>query len=322
MVTTSSTTSNMFGDLSQLNGASQQTIDSRNSVASTYDNFLKLLTTQLKNQDPLDPTDSSEFTNQLVQFSQVEQQINLNAKFDKLLTSNQAAQMLQASNYIGKNVEAEGSLLTVEAPASISYWMTKDAATVTAVLKDEDGNIVRTMTVDGKAGSHTQAWDGRKDDGSLLPVGTYELLMTAVDADGNSVAIDLPTSKITLSETPKPRFGYTFSESYNRAEAHIYDEDGMEVRVLKLDAASGRKSVVWDGRDEKNNPVAAGTYSVKIYAYDANDKLVTDDKSNPIDAKVTTVNRVKDIGSTEDGVQLQVGKDAYIYLDKIVAVRG
>ncbi|KJV08303.1 hypothetical protein VZ95_18670, partial [Elstera litoralis] len=77
MATTSSTTSNMFSDVSQLNGASQQTVDSRNSVASTYDNFLKLLTTQLKNQDPLDPTDSSEFTNQLVQFSQVEQQINL-----------------------------------------------------------------------------------------------------------------------------------------------------------------------------------------------------------------------------------------------------
>ncbi|GFZ76785.1 hypothetical protein GCM10011497_00430 [Elstera cyanobacteriorum] len=322
MATTSSTTSNMFGDISQLNGASQQTIDSRNSVASTYDNFLKLLTTQLKNQDPLDPTDSSEFTNQLVQFSQVEQQINLNAKFDKLLTSNQAAQMLQASNYIGKNVEAEGSFLTVEAPASFNYWMTKDATTVSAVIKDENGNVVRTMTLDGKSGSHTQAWDGRKDDGSLLPVGTYNLIMSALDENGASVAVDLPTSKITLSETPKPRFGYTFAEAYNRAEARIYDADGSLVRVLKIDSGAGRKSVVWDGRDEKNTPVAAGSYEVKILAYDANDKLVTDDKSNPVDAKLTTVNRVKDIGSTENGVQLQVGKDAYINLDKIVAVRG
>ncbi|WP_332308137.1 FlgD immunoglobulin-like domain containing protein, partial [Elstera litoralis] len=295
---------------------------SRNSVASTYDNFLKLLTTQLKNQDPLDPTDSSEFTNQLVQFSQVEQQINLNAKFDKLLTSNQAAQVLQASSYIGKNVEAEGDVLTVESPASITYWMTKDAATVTAVLKDADGNTVRTLTPDGKSGSHTVAWDGRKDDGTLLPVGTYNLIMSAVDSTGASVGIDLPTSKITLTETPKPRFGYTFADAVNRAEARIFDDAGALVRVLKIDSTAGRKSVVWDGRDEKNAPVTPGSYSVAIYAYDANDKLITDEKSNPIDAKLTTVNRVKDIGSTENGVQLQVGQDAYINLDKIVAVRG
>lgn len=319
---TTSTTSNLFSNTSELNGASQKTIDSRNSVASTYDNFLKLLTTQLKNQDPLDPTDSTEFTNQLVQFSQVEQQINLNAKFDKLLTSNQAAQMLQASNYIGKNVEAEGATLTVEAPASITYWMTKDASTVTAVLKDANGNIVRTLSPDGKSGNHTIAWDGRKDDGSLLPVGTYDLVMSAVDADGAAVGIDLPTSKITLTETPKPRFGYTFAEAVNRAEARIFDDSGALVRVLKIDGGAGRKSVVWDGRDEKNQPVPAGAYEVAIYAYDANDKLITDEKSNPIDAKLTTVNRVKDIGSTETGVQLQVGQDAYIDLDKIVAVRG
>jgi flagellar basal-body rod modification protein FlgD len=322
MATTGSTTSNMFGNLSELNGASQKTIDSRNSVASTYDNFLKLLTTQLKNQDPLDPTDSSEFTNQLVQFSQVEQQINLNAKFDKLLTSNQAAQVLQASNYIGKNVEAEGSTLTVEAPASITYWMTKDASSVTAVIKDSNGNVVQTLSPDGKSGSHTITWDGRKNDGSLLPVGTYDLIMSAVDANGASVGIDLPTSKITLTETPKPRFGYTFADAVNRAEARIFDDGGTLVRVLKIDSTAGRKSVVWDGRDEKNMPVTAGTFSVAIYAYDANDKLITDEKSNPIDAKLTTVNRVKDIGSTENGVQLQVGQDAYIYLDKIVAVRG
>jgi flagellar basal-body rod modification protein FlgD len=322
MATTNSTTAGLFSNTNDLTGASQKTVDSRNSVASTYDNFLKLLTTQLKNQDPLDPTDSTEFTNQLVQFSQVEQQINLNTKFDRLLTSNQAAQVLQASNYIGKNVEAEGSTLTVESPASISYWMTKDAATVTALLKDADGNTVRTLTPDGKSGSHTVAWDGRKSDGTLLPVGTYDLVMSAVDAAGAAVGIDLPTSKITLTETPKPRFGYTFENAVSRAEARIFSPDGAVVRVLKIEPGAGRKSVVWDGRDEKNAPVTPGSYSVSIFAYDANDKLITDDKNNPINAKLTTVNRVKDIGSTEDGVQLQVGQDAYIKLDKIVAVRG
>lgn len=321
MATTTGTTSNLFSNNSALADASQQTLNSRNSVAQTYDNFLKLLTTQLKNQDPMDPTDSSEFTNQLVQFSQVEQQINLNAKFDKLLTSNKAAQMLQASNYIGKMVEAESTALTVEAPATFDYWVKTSATNVYAAIKDSNGTLVRTLTLDGKAGSHTGQWDGRATDGSLLPVGTYTVSMTGFDANGAAVAIDLPTSKVTLGETPKLRFGYTFQQEVNSAEAVITDDDGVKIRTIKLDPAMGRKSVTWDGRDSNNSPVAPGTYTVSIKAYDAAGKLLVNDKNNPIDAKTTTVNRVRDIGNTESGVQLQVGADSYILLDKIVAVR-
>jgi len=75
MVTTTS--------ISGLTTDAQKTTASKASLSQDFDDFLQLLTTQLQNQDPLNPMDSNEFTNQLVQFSQVEQQINSNQKLDK-----------------------------------------------------------------------------------------------------------------------------------------------------------------------------------------------------------------------------------------------
>src|SRR5436305_350324 len=79
------------------------------SIGKTFDQFLTLLTTQLKNQDPLSPTDSSQFTSQLVQFSQVEQAIDTNTKLDTLIATNQSNQLLQASTFLGHDVEAAGN---------------------------------------------------------------------------------------------------------------------------------------------------------------------------------------------------------------------
>src|ERR1044071_9903433 len=92
-----------------LANSQEKTANSSNKLAKDLDSFLLLLTSQLKNQDPLSPMDSTEFTNQLTQFAQVEQQINLNASLNNLIGLTQQSIVSNAVNYIGKTIEGESS---------------------------------------------------------------------------------------------------------------------------------------------------------------------------------------------------------------------
>jgi flagellar basal-body rod modification protein FlgD len=104
--------------------AKSDTAAASQSLTENFDNFLLMLTTQLQQQDPLSPTDATEFTNQLVQFSQLEQQISQTGKIDDLIATQKSAEALGAVNYLGKTVEVQSDLTLLEdGEATFSYHM-------------------------------------------------------------------------------------------------------------------------------------------------------------------------------------------------------
>jgi flagellar basal-body rod modification protein FlgD len=150
--------------------------------------FLTLLTTQLKNQDPLSPMDSTEFTNQLVQFAQVEQQIGQNEKLTSLLDLNAASQAAIAVQYIGLNAEAESNQLPLQdGSARFAYGLQADAKTVGIIITDASGDVAYTSSGKTTAGVHDFQWDGKDADGNQLEDGVYTISVTALDKDGASI---------------------------------------------------------------------------------------------------------------------------------------
>ncbi|MFO1154516.1 MAG: flagellar hook capping FlgD N-terminal domain-containing protein [Rhodospirillales bacterium] len=158
--------------------------------------FLTLLITQLQHQDPLQPMDANEFTQQLVQFASVEQQIYQNANLEKMLAVQESAQSSNLINYIGSAVETEGNELSLNGTsgATAHYTLPEQATETSIVVRDEKGNAVFSTRGQTTAGSHTFTWDGLDDDGDALPAGTYSLLVNAVRKDGTS--LDVGTSVI------------------------------------------------------------------------------------------------------------------------------
>ncbi|PJI40985.1 flagellar hook capping FlgD N-terminal domain-containing protein [Ferrovibrio sp.] len=165
------------------------------ALAGNFEMFLQLLTTQLKNQDPTSPMDPSEFTQQLVQFSQVEQQININKNLEAMMAMLKTSQASSNLNYIGKVVDFESPEveLTDGGSAFWTYNLPPGTETVEFKILDEDGNVVRSgsmpaedITV-GPNGRTEVAWDGTDADGEPCDPGSYTLEVVAKDASGKTI---------------------------------------------------------------------------------------------------------------------------------------
>ena len=165
-------------------------------LTDDYTTFLKLLTTQLQNQDPTSPMDSSQFTQQLVQYSQVEQQIKSNQKLDTLISNQNSAGVGSSLGYLGKTIEMDGSQFSYDDNgASFNYTLSNTASKVTIKVYDDSGALVRTDTTgSGILGKHTLTWDGKDDSGNQLSKGLYTVDVTAADSAGNAV-----TTKVTTN---------------------------------------------------------------------------------------------------------------------------
>ncbi len=153
------------------------------------DDFLQLLVTQLKNQDPLSPQDSSAFVAQLAQLSQVEQTYNINTNLQNLLSSMNNGTTLSSVSFIGKNVTALGNqvALTSGTPTNLGFYLPSAASEMIVKIQDASGSTVRTLTQGATAaGSGSIAWDGKTDSGQTLPSGTYSFAVTGVDASGQT----------------------------------------------------------------------------------------------------------------------------------------
>jgi len=158
------------------------------TLADTFDTFLALLTTQLQNQDPLDPMKSEQFTSQLVQFAGVEQSINTNKKLEQLIELQTSSQLNTAVSYIGRIVEVVADeLLLDNGAAKISYGLDHNAETTVITIVDLNGNAVRTINGEIAAGRHEFDWDGRDADGNVLTDGVYGFNVVAVDGDDETV---------------------------------------------------------------------------------------------------------------------------------------
>src|SRR6476619_5705978 len=158
-------------------------------IASNFTTFLQLLTTQLKNQNPLDPLDTNQFTQQLVEFAQVEQQMKSNDQLSSLVALEKSAQATTALAYVGATVVVDGS--TAQLTGGTANWnlnVTKPS-TATVTIKDSTGQNAFTGTVAVNPGAQNFIWNGRGNDGRIWPDGSYTLTATAVDANNQSVAI-------------------------------------------------------------------------------------------------------------------------------------
>ena len=177
--------------------------DSASSKTQLFDDmeaFLFLLTQQLKYQDPLDPMDTSEYTNQLVQYAQVEQSIQTNTYLETIVAQNVNAVATQAVSYMDQYVQVLGNGLPLqEGNAKFSYILGSDAFSCVVSIKDAAGNFVKSFTnVEQSAGRHEMTWDGKDDFGNQLEDGAYTLIVAASDASGASVEVQTTTfGKVT-----------------------------------------------------------------------------------------------------------------------------
>ena len=187
----------------------QSTSDALNQLSGNFDTFLQLLTTQLQNQDPTSPMDSNQFTEELVQFSQVEQQINTNSNLNTLITQGQSQIGAYATNYLGKDVTVtNGNASLTNGAATWNYNLGTTAAQTTLTVTNSSGTVVYSGSGNTSAGNNTFNWNGQDNNGNQLNDGTYKLAVTAKASDGSTVTTSVSSvglvSEIDMSSgTPQ-----------------------------------------------------------------------------------------------------------------------
>jgi flagellar basal-body rod modification protein FlgD len=157
-------------------------------IADNFQTFLTLLTTQLQNQNPLDPLDTNQFTQQLVQFAGVEQQLKSNEQLKSLIEIQKSAQATQALVYVGNTVAIDGSKAQFDTSATWNFQSDKDT-TATVTITNSAGQTAYTGAYTLKQGNASFVWDGKDNDGVQWPAGAYTLSATGKDSAGNNVAI-------------------------------------------------------------------------------------------------------------------------------------
>jgi len=173
------------------------TTQDRALIADNLDTFLKLLTTQLQNQNPLDPIDTNQFTQQLVEFSSVEQAVKGNELLTQIVTSNTANATTTAIDYIGKQVQAKGAETTLKAgEANWTYTIGQNSPDASVTIRDSSGEIVFSEVTTLEAGTNTYSWDGVKSSGSTANDGAYSITIEASDIDGNNIGVSTSVSGI------------------------------------------------------------------------------------------------------------------------------
>jgi len=244
-MTTASAVSTVNGmDISQLQAKAQQTKTADKADVKTaaekdtsaaavkglgdnFNNFLTLLTTQLKNQDPTKPMDTNEMTAQLVQFANVEQNIGTNTRLDKLVKMQQSSLASSNLSYLNKTVSYEGSSFTLDKNTTdtpLAYELDTKAKAVDVKILDSSGKVVRTFKGETKAGKHELAWDYKDSAGNTVPSGTYKITASATAEDKNQII------------SPKT---YTFG------------------RVVGVGSKDGETTLMVDGRELKLSTIAS-----------------------------------------------------------------
>jgi flagellar basal-body rod modification protein FlgD len=166
-------------------------------LAGNFQTFLTLLTTQLQNQDPLSPMDSNQFTQQLVEFSQVEQQINTNDNLKTLIGQGSNQTGAYAVSYLGKAVTVtNGKAPLANGQAIWNYNLDAAAAQTVLAVTDANGQTVFAGPGETTAGHHVFNWDGKSNNGAQLPDGTYKLTVSAAAGDGTTVQNEVSTAGV------------------------------------------------------------------------------------------------------------------------------
>ncbi|UTD27930.1 flagellar hook assembly protein FlgD [Bradyrhizobium sp. WD16] len=175
-------------------------------LANNFQTFLTMLTTQLRNQNPLDPMDTNQFTQQLVQFAQVEQQLKANEQLTTLVSLQKSAANTEAMAYVGRTVAIDGSQASLTNGAASWGINASQAANATITITNAAGQTVFSKDYSVNSGEATFSWDGKGSDGVQYPDGTYKLSVTAKDSNGQSVGISTEilgtVDSVDLTQSP------------------------------------------------------------------------------------------------------------------------
>jgi len=169
---------------------SSSSASSNTTIANNFQTFLTLLTTQLQNQNPLDPLDTNQFTQQLVQFAGVEQQLRQNDQLATLINIEKTAQTTAALAYVGNTVAVDGSKASYDGTNSAAWTLKVPSdTTATVTITNAAGQTVFSGSYAVQKGSPTFTWDGKGNDGTQWPAGNYTLNASGKDSAGNNVGI-------------------------------------------------------------------------------------------------------------------------------------
>ena len=178
----------------------------RQAIAKNFDQFLTLLTTQLKSQDPTAPLNTNDFTAQLVQFASVEQQIKSNDTLNSLLLTTQTSNVASALGFVGKTVSASGATTYLQNNSAKWSLNAERGGTATITIKNEAGSIVSTKTIAVHAGPQDYNWDGKTSGDATAPAGKYTITVTGKDTNDQSFNIATSISgvvdRVDLTTSP------------------------------------------------------------------------------------------------------------------------
>ncbi len=245
------------------------------------DSFLKLLTTQMANQDPLSPSEPTEFISQLAQFTSLEQLVNVNEGLNMLAVTQTAATSAQMVSYVGKEVTfASDSLYLAEQgqEQTLSYELDAAADKVDVQVLNEAGDVVRTMKVGAQSmGDQRVEFDGRDDDGNPLPAGMYTLQISAKNGEGEVGVNTRDTARVK---------GVTFKGGFPQ----LLLEDGRVItlnQVLSVMDGEGQSTTVsQDGESDVDAAIEAAEQLLGDLTADGNEvfeDIIPEDLSIPLE---------------------------------------
>lgn len=185
----------MSGTVNGTSGTGGTATTSRSNSPTTgfgadFNTFLTLLTTQLKNQDPTNAMDPNEMTQQLVQFSSVEQQLKTNANLESLISVQQGTQLVGAAPLMGRVVEVESDRLSLQGgQARLRLPAAGEASRVAIGVLDAQGNLIRSAQVQLGSAAQDWTWDGLDANGAQRPDGAYSYVLAGAATDGTEAAV-------------------------------------------------------------------------------------------------------------------------------------
>jgi flagellar basal-body rod modification protein FlgD len=160
-----------------------------NSLSANFGDFLKLLMTQLQNQDPTSPLDTNQFTSELVQFSSVEQQIDTNTSLTQLIQLTQGSEVMQASAMTGKRVTVSSDHVPLQNGQGTIQFTAPAAEPVDISIYNDNGAKLSDATLMAVKGTNSWTWNGTNSAGTTLPDGSYKVAVTGANADGSTSAL-------------------------------------------------------------------------------------------------------------------------------------
>jgi flagellar basal-body rod modification protein FlgD len=171
-------------------------VNDKATIAGNFTTFLQLLTTQLKNQNPLEPLDTNQFTQQLTQFAQVEQQLKTNDQLASIVTMEKSAQSTLAMSFVGQTIAVDGQTTQLVGGAAKWTFSVPKPAAAQVTITNSAGQTVYSSAYTMQTGQQVFEWEG----------GAYKMSITAKDASGQSVAIATEVSgtvdSVDLTKTP------------------------------------------------------------------------------------------------------------------------